>query len=212
MASSHRSHSSSRNVECSLRVYRQALPACIPENEPLSFGNDEFDDREDISTSNTSDFLFSSPRGRSSNVSQTIKQQPRVYPKTIARLLASSPAHQNQYRRYHGLGPSIPSITSITMASSCSPCLSPIRYTLETSETHPSSTHTDEEISTMPTEDAQSSQFLLPPDNASVKVRRSRQVFNDWYHICVSLVYLPCSELFQQPNSLRCSDEPLGQK
>ena len=171
---SHRSHSSSRNVECSLRVYRQALPACIPENEPLSFGNDDFDDREDISTSNASDFLFSSPRGRSSNVSQTIKQQPRVYPKTIARLLASSPAHQNQHRRSHGIGPSVVSATPMTVASSCSPCLSPIRYMLETSETHPRSAQADEEISAIPSEEAQFSQFLLPPDNASLKVRMNR--------------------------------------
>lgn len=136
----------------------------IPENEPLTFPQDDFDDREEFSSnSNTSDFLFTSPRGRSSNNSQTIKQQSRVYPKTISRLMASSPAHQNSYRVNRPIGLAIPQITTsaVNTASSVSPCLSPIRYALDNSST-------DEEINN---DVGQNQQFLsLPNDDGSVKV------------------------------------------
>ncbi|CAF5127752.1 unnamed protein product, partial [Rotaria socialis] len=80
-------------------------PLCIPENEPISFRHDDIDEHDDTSTSNLSDFLFCSPKGRSPTTLQTVKQQPRVYPKTISRLLASSPAHQSQFRLFRGMGP-----------------------------------------------------------------------------------------------------------
>ncbi|CAF0827369.1 unnamed protein product [Adineta steineri] len=178
----HRSCSSARPIDCSLRVYRQALPACIPENEPISFAINEFDDREDTNTSNTSDFLFSSPRKQSSNTSQTIKQPPRVYPKTVSRLLASSPAHQNQYRAFPGVGRTITSIPSTTTAttettsasSSGSPCLSPIRYILDASQNSQDQSsekliNIDENIIRMSTEDIQSTQLSLPNDDSSLK-------------------------------------------
>jgi len=121
---------SSRPIESSLRVYRQMLPSCIPEYEPISFKIDEFDRTDDVSS--TSDFLFSSPKKAHSNNSQTIKQQPRVYPKTVSRVLASSPAYQNQYRATRPAGQTTAS-TTVSSSASCSPCLSPIRYALDTS-------------------------------------------------------------------------------
>jgi len=161
-----------------LRVYRQNLPACIPENEPISFGNDEFDDREDGNTNNTSNFLFSSPKRQLSNISQTIKQQPRIYPKTVSRLLASSPAHQNQYRLYRGIGQTITSTTTLaTVSSSGSPCLSPIRYAIDTSQINQSQSneklmHIEENTIPMPMEDIQANQISLPTDDSSLKVSK----------------------------------------
>lgn len=169
----HRSHSSSRPIESSLRVYRQVVPMSIPENEPLTFPQDDFDDREEFSCkSNSSDLLFTSPRGRSSNISQTIKQNSRVYPKTVSRLLASSPAHQNQYRVNRAIGLAIPQITTnpVDTAASVSPCLSPIRYALDHSQMNPMTSQTDEELHPM-TNDPNPNQFLsLPNDDGSVKV------------------------------------------
>jgi hypothetical protein len=167
MIHSNRFHSSARVIDCSLRVYRQTLPMSIPENEPISFGIDELDDREDMSTSHTSNFLFSSPRGRSSNVSQTIRQHSRIYPNTISRLLASSPAHHNQYRLSRGIAPSITYATTSNISSS-SPCLSPIQYTLDTS---PTDVLTSDNV--ISSEDLRFNQISLPPnDDSSVKVRR----------------------------------------
>lgn len=166
----HRSYSSSRIIDCSLRAYRQPLPLCIPENEPISFGHDDIiDEHDDASTSNISDFLFCSPKGRSPTTLQTIKQQPRIYPKTISRLLASSPAHQNQFRLFRGMGQTLnPPITTTTGAlaipTAASPCLSPIRYSLDISsisQIHPP--NIDEE----PLEPQHRS---LPMDDGSVKV------------------------------------------
>lgn len=152
-------------TDCSLRVYRQILPSCIPENEPLVFGNDEFDDHED---GNTSKFLFSSPKKHLPNISQTIKQQPRIYPRTVSRLLASSPAHQNQYRLNREIGQTVTSTaTMTTISSSGSPCLSPIRYSLDTSQINE-----NQSINSipMPTEDMQLNQNSFPTDDSSLKV------------------------------------------
>lgn len=162
---SHRSQTSSRIIDCSFRPCRQNLPACIPENEPLSLGNDEFDHWKE--NNNTSEYLFSSPKKHSSNVSQTIKQQPRVYPKTVSRLLASSPAHQNQYRVYRGKGQTGSSTTTLTaVASSVSPCLSPIRYAFDRSQI--SDSHSNEGV--IQTDDGQMNQVSLPADDSSLKV------------------------------------------
>ena len=161
---SHRSQTSSRNIDCSFRPCRQNLPACIPENEPLSLGNDEFDHWKET---NTSEYLFSSPKKRSSNVSQTIKQQPRIYPNTVSRLLASSPAHQNQYRVYRGKGQAGSSTTTLTaISSSVSPCLSPIRYAFDRSQI--SDSHSNEGVIQM--DDGQMNQVSLPADDSSLKV------------------------------------------
>ncbi|CAF5151578.1 unnamed protein product, partial [Rotaria socialis] len=64
---------------------------------------------------------------------QTVKQQPRVYPKTISRLLASSPAHQSQFRLFRGMGPALNTASALAVPTSASPCLSPIRYSLDIS-------------------------------------------------------------------------------
>lgn len=148
----HRSFSTSRAVDCSLRVYRQPLPLSIPENEPISFRQEDIEEHDD--TSNISDFLFCSPKGRSPTTLQTIKQQPRVYPKTISRLLASSPAHQTQFRLFRGMGQpiNIPTANVVSAPTSASPCLSPIRYSLDISSINQiQSTHIDEEpIETLP--------------------------------------------------------------
>jgi hypothetical protein len=164
----HRSFSSSRIVDCSLRVYRQPLPLCIPENEPISFGHDDID--EDASTSNISDFLFCSPKGRSPTALQTVKQQPRIYPKTISRLLASSPAHQNQFRLFRGMGQTLNTATTSTLAipTSASPCLSPIRYSLDISSINQiQSTNIDDEQIEIA---QQLDHCSLPTDDGSVKV------------------------------------------
>ncbi|CAF4653781.1 unnamed protein product [Rotaria sp. Silwood1] len=165
----HRSFSSSRLIDCSLRVYRQPLPLSIPENEPISFGHDDIDEHDDASTSNISDFLFCSPKGRSSTALQTIKQQPRIYPKTISRLLASSPAHQNQFRLFRGMGQILNTATTSNLAvpTSASPCLSPIRYSLDISSINQiQSTHIDDE----PIEPTQPSNHRsLPMDDCSIK-------------------------------------------
>ena len=106
---------------------------------------------------------------------QTIKQQPRIYPKTISRLLASSPAHQNQFRLFRGMGqglhPPLPITTTNVLAipTSASPCLSPIRYSLDLSSIHQiQSTNIDEEPL-----DAfiQPLHRSLPMDDGSMKVR-----------------------------------------
>ena len=166
----HRSFSSSRVADSSLRVYRQPLPLCIPENEPISFQHDDIDEHEDASTSNISDLLFCSPKGRSSTELQTIKQQPRIYPKTISRLLASSPAHQNQFRLFRGMGQALNTATTSTLAipTSASPCLSPIRYSLEISSINQvQSVNIDDE----PVEAIQPLHHRsLPADDNSMKV------------------------------------------
>jgi hypothetical protein len=191
---SNRSYTSARVANCSLHVYRQILPTCIPENEPLSFRNDESNDHDDASTNNTSNFLFSSPKRQSSNISQTIKQQPRIYPKTISRLLASSPAHQNQYRLYRGIGQTI---TSTTVSSSGSPCLSPIRYSFDTSQINEKSTNIDENMIAIPTDDIQTNQISLPNDDSSLKVSRiekKRRLSLVGYSIIVNF---SCTKLFK---------------
>ncbi|CAF1243375.1 unnamed protein product [Adineta ricciae] len=170
--SSYRSYSSSRPIDCSLRVYRQALPACIPENEPLSFGNYDFDD---TNSNHSSDFLFSSPNKRSSNTSQTIKQQPRIYPKTVSRLLASSPAHHNQYRLFRGIGRTITATTTVSsVCSSGSPCLSPIRCSIDglemnEDESNEKSVNNDDNANIIPIEDLPANQLSLPIDDSSLK-------------------------------------------
>jgi hypothetical protein len=163
---SHRSQTSSRIIDCSFRPYRQNLPACIPENEPLSLGNDEFDHWKGTNINNTSEYLFSSPKKHSSNTSQTIKQQSRVYPKTVSRLLASSPAHQNQYRVSRGIEQTTSSTATLTIvSSSVSPCLSPIRYALDRSR------NSDNE-GVIQMDDGQTNQVSLPTDDSSLKVSR----------------------------------------
>ncbi len=167
----HRSFTSSRAVDCSLRVYRQPLPLSIPENEPISFGLDELEEHDDASTSNISDFLFGSPKGRSPTALQTIKQQPRIYPKTISRLLASSPAHQNQFRLFRGMGQTLHTATTSTLAipTSASPCLSPIRYSLDISSINQiQSANIDEEP--IETAHSQIHHRSLPMDDSSMKV------------------------------------------
>lgn len=168
---SHRSFSSSRLADCSLRAYRQNLPISIPENEPISFRLDDIEERDDANTSNISDFLFCSPNGRSPLALQTIKQQPRIYPKTISRLLASSPAHQNQFRLFRGLGQALhpPTSNALAIPTSASPCLSPIRYSLDLSSIHQiQSNNIDEE----PLDAAvQPLHRSLPMDDGSIKVR-----------------------------------------
>ncbi|CAF4864235.1 unnamed protein product, partial [Rotaria magnacalcarata] len=172
---SFRSATSSRLIDYNLRIYRQPLPECIPENGPLSFGNDEFDDREDASTNSTSVLVFSSPNRHVSNISQTIKQRPRIYHhKTISRLLASSPAQQNQYRQLHGLGRTANSVMT-TVSAAASPSLSPIRYSCDTSrinQTQPNekSTNLDDNIILVPIEEIQSNQTSLPIDDSLLKV------------------------------------------
>ncbi|CAF1312578.1 unnamed protein product [Rotaria sordida] len=66
-----------------------------------------------------------SSKGQSStNISQTIKQPPRIYEESISQLLASSPAYENQYRLIHGIGQTVTSTTTMTIVSSSnSPCL-----------------------------------------------------------------------------------------
>ncbi|CAF3675230.1 unnamed protein product [Rotaria sordida] len=167
----HHSFSSSRIIDCSLRVYRQPLPLCIPEYEPISFGYDDIIDEQhdDKNTSNISDFLFCSPKGRSPTTLQTIKQQPRIYPKTISRLLASSPAHQNQFRLFRGIGQTLNTATTntLTIPTSASPCLSPIRYSLDISSINQiQSTQIDDELIeiTQPL-----NHRSLPIDDCSVK-------------------------------------------
>jgi hypothetical protein len=130
-----------------------------------------------MNTNNTSNFLFSSPKRQLSNISQTIKQQPRVYPKTISKLLASSPAHQYQYRLCRGIGQTITATaaTMATVSSSVSPCLSPIRYTMNTSRINQSQSneklmHNEENSIPIPTEDIQANQISLPTDDSSLKV------------------------------------------
>lgn len=173
---SHRSQTSSRIIDCSFRPCRQNLPTCIPENEPLSFGNDEFDSLKETNMNNTSEYLFSSPKKHSSNISQTIKQQPRVYPKTVSRLMASSPAHQNQYRVHRGIGPTTSSTATLTaVSSSVSPCLSPIRYAFNRSQI--SDSHSNEGI--IQTDDGQTNQASLPTDDSSLKVS-SKNKGNDF--------------------------------
>jgi len=138
-------------------------------NEPISFGHDDIDGHDDASTSNISDLLFCSPNGRSPTGLQTVKQQPRIYPKTISRLLASSPAHQSQFRLFRGMGQALNIATTSTLAipTSASPCLSPIRYSLDTSAINQiQSTNIDEE----PLDTAQQPHHRsFPMDDGSVK-------------------------------------------
>lgn len=122
------------------------------------------------------EYLFSSPKKHSSNISQTIKQQPRVYPKTVSRLMASSPAHQNQYRVHRGIGPTTSSTATLTaVSSSVSPCLSPIRYAFNRSQI--SDSHSNEGI--IQTDDGQTNQASLPTDDSSLKVS-SKNKGNDF--------------------------------
>ena len=169
-----RSFTSSRMIDCSLRVYRQALPLCIPEHEPISFGRDDMDEHDEAASSsnnNISDFLFCSPKGRSPTALQTVKQQPRIYPKTISRLLASSPAHQQQFRLFRGVGQTLNTAAALPIPTAASPCLSPIRYSLDLSaihqlQLHDKSTNLDDE----PMESAsQPHHRSLPTDDGSLK-------------------------------------------
>ncbi len=157
-------------------------------------GNDEFNDHDDINTTNISDFLFSSPKKQLSNISQTIKQQPRIYPKTISRLLASSPAHQNQYRLCRGIGQTVTSTTTTpamtTVSSSGSPCLSPIRYSIEINQSQ--SMNNEENIISVPTD-----QTSLPIDDSSLKVSSIDKMNIFKYSF---IVYLSCSKLFKWSN------------
>jgi hypothetical protein len=56
-----------------------------------------------------------------------------------------------------------------TVSSSGSPCLSPIRYSLDTSQFNDKSANMDENLISMPTEDIQSNQNSLPIDDSSLK-------------------------------------------
>jgi len=161
----HRSFSSSRAVDCSLRVYRQPLPLSIPENEPISFHHDELDENDETGSTNISDFLFCSPKGRSPNTLQTVKQQPRIYPKTISKLLASSPAHQSQFRLFRGMGQTLHAANTLAIPAAPSPCLSPIRYSLDISSiSQIQSNPIEEEI-------LEPQHRSLPMDDSSMKVR-----------------------------------------
>ncbi|CAF1282653.1 unnamed protein product [Rotaria sordida] len=64
-------------------------------------------------------------RQSSTNISQTIKQPPRIYQESISQLLAPSPAYENQYRLIHGIGQTVTSTatTMTTVSSLNSPCL-----------------------------------------------------------------------------------------
>jgi hypothetical protein len=209
----HRSFTSSRLVDCSLRVYRQALPLSIPENEPISFGYDDVDEHDDASASNISDFLFCSPKGRSPAALQTVKQQPRIYPKTISRLLASSPAHQNQFRLFRGMGQHMPTAT-MAIPSAPSPCLSPIRYSLDLSaiqqlHSHDKSAHIDDE----PIESLPALHRSFPIDDGSMKVcylacdtssSCCRDEYNTLISLLLSLVSLFSAKSFHWSNLDRC--------
>ena len=167
-----RSFTSSRMIDCSLRVYRQPLPLCIPEHEPISFGHDDIDEHDEASSSNISDFLFCSPKGRSPTALQTVKQQPRIYPKTISRLLASSPAHQQQFRLFRGMGQTLNTAAALAIPTAASPCLSPIRYSLDISaihqlQLHDKSTNLDDEP--MDSAASQPHHRSLPTDDGSLK-------------------------------------------
>lgn len=108
---------------------------------------------------------------------QTIKQQPRIYPKTISRLLASSPAHQSQFRLFRGMGQSLHPQATTTMTTTnalaiptaASPCLSPIRYSLDLSSINQiQSNNLDEEpLDSL----VQPLHRSLPMDDGSMKVR-----------------------------------------
>lgn len=106
---------------------------------------------------------------------QTIKQQPRIYPKTISRLLASSPAHQSQFRLFRGMGQSLhPAATATTtmnalaIPTAASPCLSPIRYSLDLSSINQiqSNNLDDEPLDSF----VQPLHRSLPMDDGSMKV------------------------------------------
>ncbi|CAF3125812.1 unnamed protein product [Rotaria socialis] len=205
----HRSFSNSRAIDCSLRVYRQPLPLCIPENEPISFRHDDIDEHDDTSTSNLSDFLFCSPKGRSPTTLQTVKQQPRVYPKTISRLLASSPAHQSQFRLFRGMGPALNTASALAVPTSASPCLSPIRYSLDISSINQlQSIHIDEE----PIEALQ--QPILRPqliDDSSMKsVCRAQNVSSGRILTDVTNNTSVRSSFFKSPTHLAASGPILG--
>ena len=161
----HRSFSSSRAVDCSLRVYRQPLPLSIPENEPISFHHDELDENDETGSTNISDFLFCSPKGRSPNTLQTVKQQPRIYPKTISKLLASSPAHQSQFRLFRGMGQTLHAANTLAIPAAPSPCLSPIRYSLDISSISQIQSNPIDEETLEPQHRS------LPMDDSSMKVR-----------------------------------------
>lgn len=84
--------------------------------------------------------------------------------------MASSPAYQNQYRIYRGIGQTGSSTTTATtlttVSSSASPCLSPIRYTFDTSQSSESQSN---EVAAS-TDDGQINQVSLPADDSSLKV------------------------------------------
>lgn len=138
------------------RHFRQPLPiSSIPENDLLSVGSEEFEDRENFICSNLTDHLFSSPRKRLSFNSQTVKQPPRVHPKTVSRLRSSSPAPVPTFRKCRVIVPSIsiPVVNATNsvvqnMASSVSPCLSPIRYS--SFETNRACSTIEEDIQQIP--------------------------------------------------------------
>lgn len=86
--------------------------------------------------------------------------------------MASSPAHQNQFRLFRGMGQQLTSAT-VAIPSAPSPCLSPIRYSLDLSAIHQiqvneKSTHLDED----PIESAAGASHhrSLPTDDGSMKV------------------------------------------
>lgn len=102
---------------------------------------------------------------------QTVKQQPRIYPKSISKLMASSPAHQNQFRLFRGMGQHMTAAGTLPLPAAPSPCLSPIRYSLDLSaiqqlHIHEKSGQIDEE----PIEVAPSIQHRsFPADDTSLK-------------------------------------------
>ncbi|CAF0821828.1 unnamed protein product [Didymodactylos carnosus] len=99
----------------SLRIYHghTQIPSCIPEH--INDVNDSEMLLDDEQQQQQSPFLFNSP-----SFAADTKQ--RLYPKTIARLLASSPAHHHHQRIFQ---------TTTKEILHKSPCVSPIRYPMD---------------------------------------------------------------------------------
>ena len=70
-------------------------------------------------------------------------------------------------------GSSTTTTTLTTVSSSASPCLSPIRYTFDTSQTDES--QANEAAATTNTDDGQNNQLSLPADDSSLKVRTKQR-------------------------------------
>jgi hypothetical protein len=73
-----------------------------------------------------------------------------------------------------------------SVSSSGSPCLSPIRYSLDTSQLNQSQSYEksadiNENIISMQSEDIQSNQILLPTDDSSLKVSIIRKTITSLY-------------------------------